>query len=52
MDTILSLLDAAKKHGSISKAALAWQAQEGLTTREAALQTVAKKAYRDERKPT
>ncbi len=40
MDTILSLLDAAKKHGSISKAALAWQAQEGLTTREAALQTM------------
>ena len=40
MDTIQSLLDAAKQYGSISKAAAAWQAREGQTTEAAVLQNM------------
>ncbi|MFH1513331.1 MAG: L-serine ammonia-lyase, iron-sulfur-dependent, subunit alpha [Bacillota bacterium] len=40
MDTILSLLDTAKKHGSIGKAAVAWQAKEGRTSEAAVTQTM------------
>ena len=40
MDTIQSLVDAAKQYGSISKAAVAWQAQEGQTTEAVVRQTM------------
>ncbi len=40
MDTILSILDAAKKHGSIGKAVVAWQAKESQTSEAAVTQTM------------
>ncbi|HPF87406.1 MAG TPA: L-serine ammonia-lyase, iron-sulfur-dependent, subunit alpha [Candidatus Limiplasma sp.] len=40
MDTILSLLEASKQYGSISKAAIAWQAKEAQTTEAAVRQTM------------
>jgi len=40
MDTIQSLLDEAKEYGSISRAAVAWQAREGQTTEDAVIRNM------------